>query len=35
MVFRNKKRQAYGLGVGVDQNLVPVISARMYWKLGK
>ena len=35
MVYRNKKRQAYGLGVGVDQNLVPVISARMYWKLGK
>ena len=35
MVFRNKKRQAYGLGVGVDQNLVPVISIRMYWKLGK
>ena len=35
MVFRNKKRQAYGLGGGVNQNLVPVISARMYWKLGK
>ena len=35
MVFRNKKRQAYGLGVGVDQNLIPVISTRMYWKLGK
>jgi len=35
VVFRNKKRQAYGLGVGVDQNLVPVVSARMYWKLGK
>jgi hypothetical protein len=35
MVYKNKKRQAYGLGVGVDQNLVPVISIRMYWKLGK
>ena len=35
MVFRNKKRQAYGLGVGVDQSLVPVISVRMLWKLGK
>jgi hypothetical protein len=35
VIFRNKKRQAYGLGVGVDQNLVPVVSARMYWKLGK
>jgi hypothetical protein len=35
MVYKNKKKQAYGLGVGVDQNLVPVISIRMYWKLGK
>ena len=35
MVFRNKKRQAYGLGVGVDQSLAPVISFRMLWKLGK
>ena len=35
MVFKNKKRQAYGLGVGVDQSLVPVISFRMLWKLGK
>lgn len=35
MVFKNKKRQAYSLGVGVNENLVPVISARMYWKLGK
>ena len=35
MVYKNKKRQAYGLGVGVDQNLVPVISVRMYWKIGK
>jgi hypothetical protein len=35
MVYKNKKRQAYGLGVGIDQNLVPVISVRMYWKLGK
>ena len=35
LVYRNKKRQAYGLGVGVDQNLVPVISVSMYWKIGK
>jgi len=34
-VYRNKKRQAFGLGVGVNQDLVPIISARMYWKLGK
>ena len=35
MLFRNKKKQIYSFGVGVDQNLVPVISLSMYWKLGK
>jgi hypothetical protein len=35
MLFRNKKKQVYSFGVGVDQNLVPVISLSMYWKLGK
>lgn len=35
LLYKNKKRQAYGLGVGVDQNLGPVVSARMYWKLGR
>ena len=35
MLFRNKKKQIYSFGAGVDQNLVPVISLSMYWKLGK
>jgi len=35
LLYKNKKKQAYGLGVGINQNLVPVLSARMYWKLGK
>ena len=35
MLFKNKKKQVYSFGVGVDQNLVPVISLSMYWKLGK
>ena len=35
MLFRNKKKQIYSFGVGVDQNLVPVISLSTYWKLGK
>ena len=35
MLYRNKKKQAFGLGIGVDQTLAPVISGRMYWKLGK
>ena len=35
MLYKTKKKQAYGLGVGLNQNLVPIISARMYWKIGK
>jgi len=35
MLFRTKKKQVYSFGVGVDQNLVPVIALSMYWKLGK
>ena len=35
LLYRNKKKQAYGLGIGINQDLVPVISGRMYWKLGK
>jgi hypothetical protein len=35
MLFKNKKKQVYSFGVGVNQNLVPVISLSMYWKLGK
>jgi hypothetical protein len=35
MLYKNKKKQAYGLGVGLNQNLVPIVSARMYWKIGK
>ena len=35
LLYKNKKKQAYGLGIGINQNLVPVLSARMYWKLGK
>ena len=35
MLFKTKKKQVYSFGVGVDQNLVPVIALSMYWKLGK
>jgi len=34
-LYRTKKKQAFGLGIGVNQNLIPVVSGRMYWKLGK
>jgi len=35
LLYKNKKRQIFGAGVGIDENLVPILSARMYWKLGK
>lgn len=34
MLYRNKKKQAYGFGIGVNQDFQPVISGRMYWKIG-
>ena len=35
LLYKNKKHQAYGLGIGINQDLQPVISGRMYWKIGK
>jgi hypothetical protein len=35
LIYRNRKKQIYGLGVGIDQNLEPVLSGRLYWKIGK
>ena len=35
LLFRNKKKQVYGLGIGVNQDFKPVLSGRIYWKLGK
>ena len=35
MVYKDKKNKAFGLGVGINQDLVPIISARLFWKLGK
>jgi hypothetical protein len=34
-MFKNKQRNMYGIGVGVNQNLQPTFSGRMYWKIGK
>jgi len=34
-MFKNKQRNMYGIGVGVNQDLQPTISGRMYWKIGK
>lgn len=34
-LYRNKKRQAFGLGVGIDPTFQPVLMGKFYWKLGK
>lgn len=35
LLYRDKKRHIYGVGLGVNQNFEPVISGRMYWRLDK
>ena len=35
LLYKTKNKQAFGLGIGVNQNFIPVVSGRMYWKLGK
>ena len=35
LLYKDKKKQIYGLGLGVNQDLQPVISGRLYWKIGK
>lgn len=34
-LYKTKNKQMYGLGVGVNQDFVPVLSGRMYWNIGK
>jgi hypothetical protein len=35
LLYKNKKYQAYGLGIGVNNQLSPIISGRMYWRINK
>jgi len=35
LMYVSKKRNAYGFGVGVDQNFQPIFTGRLYWKIGK
>jgi hypothetical protein len=35
LLYKTKNNQAFGLGLEVNQNLQPSLSARMYWKIGK
>ena len=34
-LYRSKNYHAYGVGLGINQNLDPVLSARLYWKINK
>lgn len=35
LMYRTKKKSAYGLSLGINQSFTPVIGGRMYWKIGK
>lgn len=35
MLVRTKKRKAYGMGIGLDNNLSPTFTAKIYWRIGK
>ena len=35
LMYVNKKRNVYGFGLGVDKDFFPIISGRLYWKIGK
>ena len=35
LLFRTKNKQAYSVGIGVNQDFQPVLGFGMYWKIGK
>jgi len=35
LLYITKKRNAYGIGVGIDNQFEPIFTGRMYWKIGK
>ena len=35
LLYVNKKRNAYGFGLGINNNFEPIYTVRMYWKIGK
>ena len=35
LLWRSKRKKVIGAGLGINQNLQPVISARFMWKIGK
>lgn len=35
LLYRSKKKQAFGLGVGINENFEPILSTQFLWKIGK
>jgi len=35
LLLKTKKKNVYGLGIGIDGNFNPNVSLRTYWKIGK
>jgi hypothetical protein len=35
LMYKTKKKQMYGVGVGVNQEFKPILSGRLLWKIGK
>tara|TARA_R110000787_G_scaffold28342_1_gene77505 strand:+ start:443 stop:1033 length:591 start_codon:yes stop_codon:yes gene_type:complete len=35
LLFKTKNKQAYSIGIGVNQEFQPVLGFGMYWKIGK
>lgn len=35
LLYINKKRQGYGIGVGVNPEFQPIYTGRLYWKIGR
>ena len=35
ILYVDKKRNAYGFGVGLNPNFQPIFTGRIYWKIGK
>ena len=35
LLYKNKKRNIYGFGLGINQDFQPILSGRIYWRIKK
>ena len=35
LLYKGKERNAYGVGVGINNELVPIYTFKVFWKIGK